>query len=119
MNELELMRAFMAEVPLAMPHVRVFRREIVNANVSAGGRNFHVRSGVKGQADLYALVEDGLHVELETKAAKGVMLEEQKAWRSQMERMRVPYLVLRAKGGESPAATIERWVMELRKVVDE
>lgn len=114
MNELELMRAFMAEVPIAMPHVRVFRREIVNADVQRGGRSYHIKAGIKGQSDLYAYVQGGRVVELETKAAKGSLLLEQKAWRSFCEQWRIPHLVLRAKAGEHPATTVERWIGELR-----
>lgn len=114
MNELELMRAFMAEVPCALPDVRVFRREIVNATVSKGGRHFHMKAGIKGQADLFAYVRGGRVVELEMKAAKGRMLDEQKAWREFCASWGVPHLVLRAKTGEHPATTIERWIGELR-----
>lgn len=117
MNELELMRMFMAEAATALPHVRIFRREIINAEVSKGGRHFHMKSGIKGQADLYALVNAGLHVEIETKAAKGRLLEEQKVWRAFCLERRIPHLVLRAKAAEHPAETVERWIAELRAVV--
>lgn len=119
MNELELMRAFMAEVPRAMPHVRVFRRDIINADVQRNGRSFHIKAGIKGQSDLYAIARGGLHVELETKATKGTLADEQKAWRAFCLDWRIPHLVLRAKAGEHPATTIERWVSELRSVVSE
>lgn len=117
MNETELLMKFIAEVPEHLPHVRVFRRTIINAEVQRGGRSFHARAGVKGMADAYALVTGGGHVEIETKAAKGRMLEEQKAWRAQMAVMKIPHLVLRAKAGEHPASTIERWTAELRAVI--
>lgn len=117
MIEIELMRMFMAEVPAALPHVRVFRRDIINAEVSHGGRSFHVKSGTKGQADLYALVDGGLHVELETKAAKGRLADEQKVWREFCLSRRIPYLTLRACKGEHPAVTCERWIAELRAVI--
>lgn len=117
MAERELMQFFMAEVPTYLPHVRVFVRTIVNATASKGGRHFHIKAGIKGQSDMYALAEGGLHVELETKAAKGRMLEEQKAWREFCLAFRIPHLVLRARSGEHPASTIERWIAELRAVL--
>ena len=117
MSELELMRFFMAEAAVHLPAVRVFRREIVNAEVTKGGKRFHLKAGIKGQADLYAIVIGGMHVELECKAAKGRLLEEQKAWRAFCHERRIPHLVLRAKPGEHPASTVERWVSELREVV--
>lgn len=118
MGETDTLVRFLAAVPEALPHVRAFRRNIVNAAVSAGGRQFHAVAGVSGQADAYAIVAGGGHVEIETKAAKGVMREAQTAWREQMIRMRVPHLVLRIRTGEHVDATVERWIVELRDAVD-
>lgn len=117
MTETEILMKFIATVPSVMPHVRVFRRNIVNADVERNGRHFRARAGIKGQADAYAIVTGGGHVEIETKAAKGRMAEEQKAWRALMLSMRVPHLVLRAHPNEHPDATVERWIKELRAVV--
>ena len=117
MNETELLMKFIAEVPEHMPHVRVFRRTIINAEVEREGRRFRAVAGIKGQADSYALVTGGGHVEIETKAARGVMREAQKAWRAQMLEMRIPHLVLRGKAGEHPAQTVERWIAELRAAI--
>ena len=116
MNETELLTLFIAECAGALPHLRVFRRTIVNAAVQRGGRTFQARAGIKGQADAYAIIEGGGHVEIETKAARGAMRTEQVAWRDHMLRMRVPHLVLRAHAGEHPASTVERWIAELRAV---
>ncbi len=116
MNETELLIEFMAQAAIALPHVRVFRRTIVNATVERGGRSFHAKAGIKGQADAYAIVTGGGHVEIETKAAKGSMRQEQEAWRAQMLFMRVPHLILRALPREHPATTVERWIAELRSV---
>lgn len=117
MNETELLMKFIAEVPEHMPHVRVFRRTIVNADVVKNGRHFHMKAGIKGQCDAYCYVDGGRVVELEMKAAKGRLLEEQKAWRAFCHERRIPHLVLRARPGEHPARTVERWITELREVV--
>jgi hypothetical protein len=117
MSELELMRFFMAECAVHLPNVRVFRRDIINADVQKNGRHFHMRAGIKGQADLYAYVDGGRVVELETKAARGTLADEQKTWRAFCIERRIPHLVLRAKPKEYPAETVERWIAELRAVV--
>lgn len=116
MNETETLHAFMAEVPYALPFVRVFRRNIVNAAVEVRGRRFQARAGEKGMADAYAIVEGGRHVEIEAKSARGKLSREQVAWRDQMQRMRVPYLLLQILQGEAPADTVRRWIEELREV---
>ena len=68
MKELDLTDAFIAAVPFRFgSRVRAFRRQIVNAMVEKGGRNFAARAGVKGQADVYCLVQGGLHIEVELK----------------------------------------------------
>ncbi len=116
MNETELLMKFIAEVPEHMPNVRVFRRTIINADVVRNGRHFHMKAGIKGQADAYAYIDGGRVVEIETKAARGRLLEEQKVWRAFCHERRIPHLVLRAKANEHPAETIERWIAELREV---
>lgn len=118
MNETDLLMKFIAEVPSHMPNVRVFRRTIINAEVARDGRSFRLKAGIKGQADAYAYIDGGRVVEIETKAAKGRMLEEQIAWRAFCAERRIPHLVLRALRGEHPAATVDRWIAELRGIVD-
>ena len=94
-----------------MPAVRVERRNIINVETKQG---FRVRNGIKGQADAFATVEGGLHVEIETKAAGGKLAEAQERWRASCLRRRIPHLVLRARKGESPDDTVTRWIDELR-----
>ncbi len=111
MKELDLMRAFMAEVPIAIPDARIFRRDIINEK---SARGHWIKAGIKGQADTYILARGGRHVELETKAANGRLSDEQKAWRAFCLEFQIPYLMPRAKAGEHPTITIERWIGELR-----
>ena len=120
MKELDLTDAFIAAVPFRFgSRVRAFRRQIVNAMVEKGGRYFAARAGVKGQADVYCLVQGGLHIEVELKAARGVLSAEQKAWRQLMDDMKIPYLCPRARVGEEPAATADRWCDELDQKIKE
>lgn len=114
MNETDLLHRFIERVPHALPYVRVFRRNVLNVQTIQG---FRARNGTKGQADAYALVLGGRHVEIETKAARGVMADAQIAWRAFCDTFRVPHLVLRARKGEPADATVARWIDELREMI--
>jgi len=116
-NETDLLHAFIARAPYVLPDVRVFRRNIINATATAKGRTWRVRNGVAGQADAYALVKGGMHIEIETKAATGRLEAEQRNWRSFCGSFDVPYLELRAEKDESPETTVKRWVGELEDKV--
>lgn len=117
MNETDLLHLFMVRAPLALPEVwRIERRNIINVETNFGAR---VRNGVKGQADSFALLVGGWHVEIETKAARGVLADAQRRWREACVARNVPHLVLRAGKGETPDATVARWIEELRTVVTE
>lgn len=118
LNETDLLHIFIERVPFVLPSTRVFRRNIINRKVTEGERTFVIRNGIKGQADAYALVRGGRHVEIETKAAKGSLEKEQRAWRAFCAAFEIPHLVLRAKTDEAPVVTVERWVNELAKVIN-
>lgn len=114
MRETDLGKLFVVEVPRLIPNVRVFRREIVNVQTAAG---FWAKAGETGQADFYALLRGGGHVEIETKNVRGRLEEDQKRWRKFCEMWGVPYLILRAKKDEAPELTARRWALELKAVV--
>lgn len=116
MNETDLLHLFMLRAPLAVADLwRVERRNIINVQSTYGAR---VRNGIKGQADAFALFRGGCHVEIETKAARGILEDAQRRWRSACLANRVPHLVLRAARQESPEDTVTRWIDELRAVVE-
>lgn len=116
MNETALLHTFMLRAPSALSDLwRVERRNIINVQTTHGAR---VRNGVKGQADAFALFNGGRHVEIETKAARGVLGEAQARWRAACLDHGVPHLILKAHAGEPPDETIERWGVELRAVVE-
>lgn len=110
MTETQLLHAFIARVPHALPDTRVFRRNIINGQLTTGQR---VRNGIKGQADAYALIHGGLHVEIEAKSARGTLTPEQRNWQSFCAKFDIPHIVLAARINESPDATVERWTDEL------
>ncbi len=116
MNETDLLHTLILRAPLAIPSLwRVERRNIINVTTDRGAR---VRNGVKGQADAFALTRGGRHIEIETKAARGVLAEAQERWRDACHAHHVPHLVLRARRNESPDDTVNRWIDELRAVVE-
>lgn len=115
LNETDLLHIFIERVPFVLPQCRVFRRAIINVEAKQG---FRVRNGIKGQADAYALVKGGRHVEIETKAARGTLREAQEAWRAWCAEWGVPHLVLKARKNDHPMVTVERWVNELAGVVN-
>lgn len=114
MSETTLLHAFIARVPHVLPDVRVFRRNVINGQLANGRR---VRNGIVGQADAYALVRGGAHVEIEAKSALGVLSTEQRKWQSFCVNFGIPYIVLRADDNELPNGTINRWVNELRACI--
>lgn len=116
MNETDLLHHFILRAPLAIDALwRIERRNIINVETKFGAR---VRNGIKGQSDAFALTRDGYHIEIETKAASGVMAEAQERWRAACLSWGIPHLVLRARRNESPEDTVTRWIDELRAVVE-
>jgi hypothetical protein len=115
LSETDLLWRFIAAVPFTLPDVRVFRRNILNVQAALG---FRAVNGIKGQGDAEAIVRGGLHIEIETKSAKGVEREAQERWREYCERFRIPHLRLRAKRGETPDETVARWVAALGHCIE-
>lgn len=116
MNETDLLHHFILRAPQEIPTLwRIERRNIINVETTHGAR---VRNGIKGQADSFALTRGGLHIEIETKAARGVLEEAQRRWRAACVAHGIPHLVLRARKNESPDDTVTRWIDELRAVVE-
>lgn len=123
MSEHDLLALFLREAPKALPRVRVFRRNIIRRQVQIEGRDVHLVNGIPGQGDAYALVRasapnSARHVEIETKAAQGRMRAAQERWAAFCAEWGVPHLVLRARAGEEPRATVTRWIDELRTLTE-
>jgi hypothetical protein len=130
-NETDLVKLFVARVPHVLPDCRAFERTIIDAVVILLHHFFlwlktragepiktRLRSGVAGQSDVWILVKGGRHIEVEAKAARGVMREAQERWKEFCGVWGVDHLIVRAKKGETPEETVDRWVEELRSVVE-
>jgi hypothetical protein len=113
MNEVPLMQSFMYEASRAMPSVRLFRRNV--GVIMIEDRVF--KAGIKGQCDIYAYTKGGRVVEIETKAKRGVLSENQKHWRDWCVSWGVPWMQLKPLKSETSEQTVTRWVEELRQCV--
>lgn len=112
-SETSLQRILLLRAPERLPELRLFRRNVVAVQV--GGRG--VRAGIAGQSDLYGYVRGGHVIEVEVKGVRTPVTPEQRAWAAWCEEWRIPHLMLRAKRGEAPDETVERWCQELDAVV--
>lgn len=118
LNETDLLHHLIKRVPFAYPQARVFRRNIIKRVVVENGRKFMLRNGIAGQSDAYALIRGGMHIEIETKAATGKVREAQERWQDFCRTFGIPHIVLRASKGEFVDDTVNRWIDELRAVVE-
>lgn len=85
----------MIRIQLAIPNLRVFKRQVGVFKTTAGT---HIKIGIKGQADLYALVKTKhglIHIEIEVKSGAAVQSKEQKHWQNFIESMSGLYIIAR------------------------
>ncbi len=114
MSESVLQAKLLLEAPKRIPHLRLFRRNVVVARME----NRTVRAGIKGQCDLYGYFRGSIAVEVELKAAGKSSSPEQRAWAEWCKEWRVIHAVLRAQKGESDEQTIDRWCAELAELYE-
>ena len=112
--EVAYQRSFMARAALALPHVRLFRRNTGLIKMS-DGRFF--RASIPGQCDLFGIDKSSRHYEIEIKRFTKLS-PEQVVWRDWCWKWPVPWLLLEVRKGELPSVTVERWVSELQELVD-
>lgn len=119
LNETDLLHIFIERAPHTIPGIHVERRNIINER---SARGHWLKNGVIGQADAFAIYR-GVHVELETKAARGAMADAQKCWRIRCLNPPMggpslcPHLVLKAGKAELPEQTVTRWIEELSQAI--
>jgi hypothetical protein len=115
MLESTLQNALLLAAPKKLPNLRLFRRNVGTARLRGGHT---VSFAVAGQADLYALVVGGRHIEVELKQASAPkkLPADQQAWADFCHTWSVPHIVLRARPEETVEQTVDRWCDELRAI---
>jgi hypothetical protein len=84
--------------------------------------NRHFKAGIRGQCDVYGwLFRDPypMEFEIELKNVKTPQNDAQKAWAAYCVFFKIPYVLLRAKKGETPYRIVERWVKETKEWIEE
>ncbi len=109
-TETQLGNFLLVRFPLLVQNALIFRRPIIRARATAGGRTWQAVAGVPGQADFYVVAQGGLHVEVETKSARGTLRAAQDAWMARCIALRIPYVLARVpKDAASPDDIIRVW----------
>jgi hypothetical protein len=109
MKETTLMREFMHRAAVALPMVRLFRRNVAVIKID----NRAIRAGLKGQADLYGYIRGGRVIEIEIKARRGVLTPEQIVWQGWCREWGIPHLVLWIDGHDP----VTRWLEEVADAI--
>lgn len=110
MIESDYQRLLLLEAPKRLPNIRLFPRRIAAVQIEERFVSF----GIKGQADVQAILKGGQLIECELKALGGSLTPEQKVWRDFCKMWNVPWLLLKPLKGEEPEATVARWCEEIR-----
>lgn len=117
-KEIPLMRELLYEAARALPHVRLFRRNILKLKMIDPRTNKDriVIAGIPGQCDLYFYVYGGRGGEIEIKSQHGRLTPEQKAWRDWCLAGQIPWLCLWPWQNETKEETVQRWVSAIALV---
>ena len=111
-DEIPLMRELLYEAGRAIPHLRLFRRNILRLKMTdRRGKDRMVIAGIPGQGDLYGYIWGGRVIEIELKAKNGRLSPEQRAWRDWCQAGQIPWLCLWPWPGETREETVRRWVV--------
>jgi hypothetical protein len=110
--ETDYVHALMARASVALPDVRLFRRNTGLIRLEHKGDPRVFRAGIPGQADIYALGRGGQHYEIEVKRF-GKLSEAQERWRDWCRSWDVPWLLLEVRRAEPETETVHRWMREL------
>ena len=117
-DEIPLMHELLYEAGRALPHLRLFRRNILRLKVveARTGKDRMVIAGIRGQCDLYGYLYSGRVIEVEIKSQNGRLSPEQKNWRDWCQAGQIPWLCLWPWPGETREETVRRWVEAIRLV---
>jgi hypothetical protein len=111
-NETEYQNALLLLVPKRIHDLRLWRRNISFVRVEERS----MRSGIKGQADIYGYWRAGFGIEIELKSLRGVTTTEQFAWEAFCRSWNIGYLRLRPLRTETSEQTLNRWVQEIERL---
>jgi hypothetical protein len=111
-KEIPLLRELLYEAARALPHLRLFRRNVLKLKVidSRTNKDRMVIAGIPGQCDLYGYIYGGRVIEVELKSQNGRLTTEQRAWRDWCLAGQIPWVCLWPWPNEAPAQTVRRWV---------
>ena len=106
------MRELLYEAARAIPHLRLFRRNILRLKVveARTGKDRMVIAGIPGQCDLYGIQYGGRCIEIEIKSQNGRLTPEQHAWRDWCLAGQIPWACLWPWPRETKEETVQRWV---------
>ena len=106
------MRELLYEAARALPHLRLFRRNILKLRVIDARTQLErmVIAGIPGQCDLYGIQYGGRCMEVELKSENGRLTPDQRTWRDWCLAGQVPWMCLWPWPGESKEETVQRWV---------
>lgn len=115
MREVPLMKEFLAE--FRNPKIKLFRRNILDKTMQelSSSRIHQVKAGIKGQADVYGYIKSfrAIPIEIEFKGERTPTSEAQKRWRTFCDEWGILHFIFRARIGEHPSVTLQRWSTEL------
>ena len=107
--ERDLKARLLLRSPKEIPSLRLFSRTVARVRV----QDRVIQAGIRGQADLWGVWLGGRHIELELKAAGGMLSKKQRVWQTFCLEWQIPHLVLRAHAGESIDTTVTRWLHQI------
>lgn len=109
LSESDLKSQFLLRAPVALPELRLFRRNVGVARAASGNM---VRFGIKGLPDLYGLWRGGKYIELELKSKNGRLRPEQAAYAAWCKTWGITHLVL-VEASLNPESSIDDWIRQI------
>lgn len=107
--ESDLQKELLLLAPKRIADLRLWRRNIMYVKID----DRPMRSGIKGQADIYGYWRGGFAIEIELKALRAKISPEQLNWEGFCKSWGVTYLRLRPDRGETKPQTLDRWILEI------
>lgn len=107
--ESDYLKELLLLAPRRIADLRLWRRNITYVQID----DRPMRSGIKGQADLYGYWRGGIAIEIELKSLRAKISPEQLAWEGFCKSWSVTYVRLRPERDETMQGTLDRWILEI------